>query len=63
MAEAESIPDCLQLTAVVGEFGADSYEIMGVKHKQYPIQGIQFHPESFATEGGKELMENFLLGS
>ena len=37
--------------------------IMGVKHKQYPIQGIQFHPESFATEGGKELMENFLLGS
>ena len=30
---------------------------------QYPIQGIQFHPESFATEGGKELMENFLLGS
>jgi anthranilate synthase component 2 len=34
-----------------------------VKHKEYPIQGIQFHPESFATEGGKELMQNFLLGS
>ena len=63
MAEAESMPDCLQLTAVVGEYGSDSYEIMGVKHKEYPIQGIQFHPESFATEGGKELMQNFLLGS
>jgi anthranilate synthase component 2 len=62
MAEAESMPDCLQLTAVVGEFGSQSYEIMGVRHKQFPIQGIQFHPESFATEGGKELMKNFLLG-
>jgi anthranilate synthase component 2 len=36
---------------------------MAVKHKQFPIQGIQFHPESFATEGGKELMKNFLLAS
>jgi anthranilate synthase component 2 len=63
MAAAESIPDCLALTAVVGDLGSDSYEIMAVKHKQFPIQGIQFHPESFATEGGKELMKNFLLAS
>lgn len=63
MAEAESMPDCLTVTALVGDFGSETYEIMGVKHKQYPIHGIQFHPESFATEGGKELMENFLLGS
>ena len=61
MAHAQSMPSCLKITAVVGELGSKSYEIMGVKHKQYPIQGIQFHPESFATEGGKELMENFLL--
>ena len=63
MAAAESMPDCLVLTAVVGDLGSDSYEIMAVKHKQFPIQGIQFHPESFATEGGKELMKNFLLAS
>ena len=63
MAAAESMPDCLALTAVVGDVGSDSYEIMAVKHKQFPIQGIQFHPESFATEGGKELMKNFLLAS
>ena len=62
MAHAQSMPSCLQVTAVVGEMGSNSDEVMGVKHKQYPIQGIQFHPESFATEGGKELMENFLLG-
>ena len=61
MAAAESMPECLALTAVVGNLGSDSYEIMAVKHKQFPIQGIQFHPESFATEGGKELMKNFLL--
>jgi anthranilate synthase component 2 len=63
MAAAESMPDCLALTAVVGDLGSDSYEIMAVKHKQFPIQGIQFHPESFATEGGKELMKNFLMAS
>ena len=63
MAAAEFMPDCLALTAVVGDLGSDSYEIMAVKHKQFPIQGIQFHPESFATEGGKELMKNFLLAS
>ena len=63
MAAADSMPDCLALTAVVGDLGSDSYEIMAVKHKQFPIQGIQFHPESFATEGGKELMKNFLLAS
>ena len=63
MAAAESMPECLALTAVVGNLGSDSYEIMAVKHRQFPIQGIQFHPESFATEGGKELMKNFLLAS
>ena len=35
-------------------------EIMGLQHKDYPIQGVQFHPESFATEGAKRLLTNFL---
>lgn len=73
IAEAESFPECLQLTAVVGKLNSDEFsdyskihandgfEIMGVQHKEYPIHGIQFHPESFATEGGKELIRNFLF--
>lgn len=39
----------------------DTSEIMGLRHKKYPIEGIQFHPESFATEGGKEMLSNFLF--
>ncbi|WP_027853911.1 anthranilate synthase component II [Marinobacterium litorale] len=74
MAEAESLPECLDVTAVVGNLSEKAFtdharihqggdfEIMGVKHRAYPIHGIQFHPESFATEGGKELISNFLFG-
>jgi len=51
-----SLPDCLEVTATAGD------EIMGIRHKEYPIEGIQFHPESFATEAGKTMLENFLLG-
>ena len=73
IAEAESIPECLRVTAAVGTLSAGDFddlekihkggefEIMGVQHRDYPIHGIQFHPESFATEGGKELIENFLF--
>ncbi|WP_020682381.1 anthranilate synthase component II [Marinobacterium rhizophilum] len=73
IAESESLPDCLEVTATVGDLPADAFadkarihaggafEIMGVRHRDYPIQGIQFHPESFATEGGKELIANFLF--
>ncbi|MGK0442916.1 MAG: anthranilate synthase component 2 [Pseudohongiellaceae bacterium] len=73
MAEPASFPDCLQLTAVVGDIPASEFEnkaliqaggefeIMGIQHRDYPIYGIQFHPESFATEGGKELISNFLF--
>lgn len=73
MAEAETFPECLELTSVVGDFAPEdlsnytriraggAFEIMGVQHREYPISGIQFHPESFATEGGKELIRNFLL--
>jgi anthranilate synthase component 2 len=73
IAESESIPDCLEVTSAVGELTQEDlpnlerirqggeFEIMGVRHKQFPIQGIQFHPESFATEGGRELILNFLM--
>lgn len=53
--ERESIPSCLQITA-----STDDGEIMGVKHKDYPIEGVQFHPESILSEYGHELLNNFL---
>ncbi len=68
VAKNTTLPECLEVTAYIqldeGEVfqdGVPQAEIMGVKHRSYPIQGIQFHPESFASEGGKEMIENFLL--
>jgi anthranilate synthase/aminodeoxychorismate synthase-like glutamine amidotransferase len=54
----EHLPDCLEVTA-----WTDDGEIMGVRHKQYAVQGVQFHPESFMTEHGKEILKNFLNGA
>jgi len=53
----ETLPDCLEVTA-----WTDDGEIMGVRHKEYPIQGVQFHPESIMTEHGHALLDNFLKG-
>jgi anthranilate synthase/aminodeoxychorismate synthase-like glutamine amidotransferase len=53
--ERETLPDCLEITAE-SEEGA----IMGLQHKTLPIYGVQFHPESYATEHGLKLLENFL---
>jgi anthranilate synthase/aminodeoxychorismate synthase-like glutamine amidotransferase len=53
--ERESLPDCLEITAET-EVG----EIMGVRHKEYVVEGVQFHPESILTEHGKKLLRNFL---
>ncbi|MCK5027118.1 MAG: aminodeoxychorismate/anthranilate synthase component II [Candidatus Pacebacteria bacterium] len=54
--DATSMPDCLEITSTV----KDNNDIMGLRHKKYPIEGVQFHPESFATEGGKQMLKNFL---
>jgi anthranilate synthase component 2 len=59
VAEEATIPECLEITARV--ITDEAKEIMGLRHKTYPIEGIQFHPESFATEGGMKMIENFIL--
>ncbi|MCW4005668.1 MAG: aminodeoxychorismate/anthranilate synthase component II [Candidatus Bathyarchaeota archaeon] len=57
--EKDTIPDCLEITAQAMDDG----EVMGVRHKQYPIEGIQFHPESILCEDGKIIIKNFLEGT
>jgi anthranilate synthase/aminodeoxychorismate synthase-like glutamine amidotransferase len=56
----ESLPDCLEVTSWTHD-GAQM-EIMGVRHKSFPIEGVQFHPESILTVEGKRLLGNFLRG-
>jgi anthranilate synthase component 2 len=57
--ERETLPDCLEITAWTEDENGDG-EIMGVRHKTLPIEGVQFHPESILTEYGHELLGNFL---
>ena len=58
--EQASLPDCLEVTAWTENSDGDMDEIMGVRHRQYPIEGVQFHPESILTEHGHQLLRNFL---
>jgi anthranilate synthase component 2 len=51
----DTLPDCLEITA-----WTDEQEIMGLRHKQHPVHGVQFHPESILTEHGKQMLETFL---
>jgi anthranilate synthase/aminodeoxychorismate synthase-like glutamine amidotransferase len=55
LVERESLPDCLEVSAETKEG-----EIMGVRHKEAAVEGIQFHPESIMTKEGKQLLKNFL---
>lgn len=61
VADPDSLPDELEISARVYLPGG-KYEIMGLRHKKLPIEGIQFHPESFGTEAGKRMLQNFLFG-
>ncbi len=55
LVEKKSLPACLEITATTRDD-----EIMGLKHKAYPIWGVQFHPESILTKSGKQILDNFI---
>ena len=55
LVEKKSLPACLEITAWTAEL-----EIMGLKHKAYPLWGVQFHPESILTKSGKAILDNFI---
>lgn len=58
--EKESLPDCLDVTSWTQTDDGEIDEIMGVRHREYPIEGMQFHPESILTAPGHQLLRNFL---
>ncbi len=58
--ERDSLPDCFEITAWTATATGEIDEIMGVRHKEYEIEGVQFHPEAILTEQGHALLANFL---
>jgi anthranilate synthase component 2 len=58
--ERSSLPDCLEVTAWTTDEAGDMDEIMGVRHRTLPVEGVQFHPESILTTSGHDLLRNFL---
>ena len=58
--EQATLPDCLEVTAWTEHADGGIEEIMGLRHREHPVQGVQFHPESILTEHGHALLENFL---
>ena len=58
--DQDTLPDCLEMTAWTETECGEIEEIMGVRHKEYAIEGVQFHPESILTEHGHDMLQNFL---
>jgi anthranilate synthase component II len=58
--EKESLPECLEITAWTENEDGSFDEIMGLRHKTLPVQGVQFHPESILTQHGHAMLKNFL---
>ena len=57
----ETLPDCLEITAWTDDPSGGFDEIMGLRHREHPVEGVQFHPESILTEHGHALLKNFLV--
>ena len=60
--ERDSLPDALVITAWTENEDGSFEEIMGLRHREYPVEGVQFHPESILTQHGHALLKNFLAG-
>ncbi|QDH71883.1 anthranilate synthase component II [Marilutibacter alkalisoli] len=58
--ERDGLPDCLEITAWTEDGDGGFDEIMGLRHREHPVEGVQFHPESILTEHGHALLKNFL---
>lgn len=58
--DREGLPDCFEVTAWTQQADGSPDEIMGLRHRSLPIEGVQFHPESILTEHGHQLLQNFL---
>jgi len=58
--EKDTLPDCLEITAWTEDESGSVDEIMAVRHKELPVEGVQFHPESILSEHGHQLLKNFL---
>ena len=57
----DSVPDCLEVTAWTEGADGGFDEVMGLRHREHPVEGVQFHPESILSEHGHALLQNFLL--
>jgi len=58
--ERDSLPDCLEITAWTQDEAGEVDEIMGLRHREFAVEGVQFHPESILTAHGHDLLRNFL---
>jgi len=59
----DALPDCLEMTAWTENPDGSIEEIMGVRHRSLPVEGVQFHPESVLTKVGRDLLKNFISGT